>query len=284
MDGISYDAWNNERAAYTSAYTQSASTFGGPSVSGYGLQDLNYYGGFFYMPGYGYAWQPYGVAGMAGWNPYMAGAWMFNQGLGYSFVSAYPWGWLPYHYGSWAYAPNVGWAWLPGNGSNYRGNGIVTSFQPTPVISRAPAGFTVVQPPSVVTTRPQTILVGQHITGGMAYIPGGRVPPNFRSVLPPTLLQRPSNARAEPGSTFPNNKGAAHNTGETFAHNEIMHPPSGHVFAEPVSRTAPMAEPGMWGSGAGSMRGQGLGGVPTHLDTAGTSRPGHASATTPAAH
>ena len=47
-------------------------------------------------------------------NPYSAGAWMFNNGLGYSFASAYPWGWLPYHYGSWAYLPNAGWARLPG--------------------------------------------------------------------------------------------------------------------------------------------------------------------------
>ena len=79
------------------------------------LQDLNYYGDFFYANGYGYVWQPFGFANsMVGWDPYSNGAWMFYPGMGYSFASAYPWGWLPYHYGSWAFINGAGWAWVPG--------------------------------------------------------------------------------------------------------------------------------------------------------------------------
>ena len=54
------DAWNKEREAYDAAYAHNAG-YGGPKT-GYGLQDLNYYGDYFYAPGYGYAWQPYGFA------------------------------------------------------------------------------------------------------------------------------------------------------------------------------------------------------------------------------
>ncbi len=115
VDPDRFDAWNKEREDYSRTYADNEG-YGGPK-SGYGLQDLNYYGGFFYAPGYGYAWQPFGFANsMLGWSPYSNGAWMFYPGFGYSWASAYPWGWLPFHYGSWAFINGAGWAWLPGGG------------------------------------------------------------------------------------------------------------------------------------------------------------------------
>ena len=43
--------------------------YGGPSHA-YGMQDLNYYGDFFYANGYGYVWQPYGFSNsMIGLGP-----------------------------------------------------------------------------------------------------------------------------------------------------------------------------------------------------------------------
>ncbi len=242
VDGISYDAWNNEREAYTSAYSQNESTFGSGPVRGYGMQDLNYYGSYFYAPGYGYAWQPYGLFGMAGWNPYMAGAWMYNAGMGYSFASAYPWGWLPYHYGSWAYVPNAGWAWLPGGGSAYKGTAMTTAFQAAPKITHAPAGFVAPVPPASMTTQHQTVVLGRADTA--ASIPGGRMPPNFRAVLPSTV-QQAGNARAASGSTF-----AAANTKTASlasAHNELARPVSGHVFIAPTARNTAVGEPIGWG-------------------------------------
>jgi hypothetical protein len=266
IDSVYFDVWNNEREAYTSSYAQS---YGAP-VSGYGTQDLNYYGSYFYAPGYGYAWQPFGLMGVAGWNPYSAGAWMFNAGLGYSFASAYPWGWLPYHYGSWAYLPNAGWAWLPGSGSSYKGTGITNSFAAAPVITHPPAGFTPVVPPTAMTAQKQTVLLG-HPGSGPAYIPGGRVPPNFRAVLPSSA------ANTKAGATFaaPNN---------TAPHSAMAHPVSGHVFAPPTAQSTLASDPGMMGPRSAGMGGGRMGGMsagsmsgPSTTHSAATAPAGHAS-------
>ena len=140
------DAWNKEREAYDEAYAHNAG-YGGPKT-GYGLQDLNYYGEYFYAPGYGYVWQPYGFANsMTGWSPYSNGAWAFAPGLGYTWASAYPWGWLPYHYGSWAFlGGGVGWAWVPGS---YAGPWYANNFQATPVVVKPPAGWQPATAPSL---------------------------------------------------------------------------------------------------------------------------------------
>jgi hypothetical protein len=76
------------------------------------VSDLNYYGRYYDIPGYGMCWRPY-FTGM-GWDPFMDGAWMWYPGFGYTWVSAYPWGWIPYHYGSWQFIPGWGWTWRPG--------------------------------------------------------------------------------------------------------------------------------------------------------------------------
>jgi len=263
VDSVSYDAWNSERGAYASAYTQRAATFGGPTVNGYGLQDLNYYGGFFYAPGFGYAWQPYGLLGSSGWNPYMMGAWTFCPGMGYSFASAYPWGWLPYHYGSWAYIPNTGWAWLPGNGNTYKGTALATNFHPTPKITGAPAGFAIPTAPSVSSTQQRTVPVGMMGTTA-AYIPGGRVPPDFRSVLPSTPGQRPTNAQSAKGTTFVSPaRNSAMSQNADVARGGNMHATSGHVFAPPPARTvsaSPQLDPGI---GGGNPHPSGLSGMPS---------------------
>src|SRR5207244_3336525 len=86
-----YDSWNTERdrfrAQATTAYSGYAHT----------LVDLDYYGGYTYVPGYGRIWRPFGVT--LGWSPFDDGAWAYYGGYGYRFISAYPWGWLPYNCG-----------------------------------------------------------------------------------------------------------------------------------------------------------------------------------------
>ena len=178
-EALPVDAWNKEREAYQNAYAGQNSA--GPH-SGYGLQDLNYYGEYFYAPGYGYVWQPYGFAdSMIGWSPYSNGAWAFVPGFGYSWASAYPWGWLPFHYGSWAFlGGGVGWAWVPGS---YPGQWYANNFQATPIITKPPTGWQPVTTPAPPAgNSAPTILVGK-VTGA-AYVPGGRIPPNFSSVIP----------------------------------------------------------------------------------------------------
>lgn len=114
-----YDSWDKEQNQYQDRYA--SNNYGAYSPYMYGTSDLNYYGEFMTVPGYGYVWQPYFTG--AGWDPYNNGAWLWYPGYGYSWVSAYPWGWTPYHYGSWAFAPGYGWVWQPGGSwAGWNGN------------------------------------------------------------------------------------------------------------------------------------------------------------------
>jgi len=235
-EALPVDAWNKERGAYDTAYAHNAG-YGGPKT-GYGLQDLNYYGNYFYSPGYGYVWQPYGFSGsMIAWSPYTNGGWSFVPGLGYTWASGYPWGWLPYHYGSWAFlGGGVGWAWIPGA---YPVQWYANNFQSTPVVAKPPAGWQAVSPPSPPANNSlkPTILVGK-AAGSPAYISGGPVPPNFSSVIagrnvgPNADLVGP-NAR--------NNRSPIPNV---FATSTGRNGSSGHVFvAPPAASVAPSTRP-----------------------------------------
>jgi hypothetical protein len=74
-----------------------------------GLNDLDYYGDWQNVSGYGNAWRP---RVDAGWVPYQQGYWVNDYPYGPTWVSSEPWGYAPYHYGRWA---NVGnqWYWIP---------------------------------------------------------------------------------------------------------------------------------------------------------------------------
>jgi len=131
------DAWDKQESKYQQQYSDASYSKYSPYA--YGTGDLSYYGNFFTAPGYGTLWQPYFVG--AGWDPFMNGAWAFNPGFGYGWVSAYPWGWTPYHYGSWAFVPGYGWAWQPG--------GAWMGWNTVPVILNPPAGFAAPRPPTL---------------------------------------------------------------------------------------------------------------------------------------
>lgn len=102
------DSWDKEATSYHNQYAKNSIS----SPYGYGLSDLNYYGAFSNVPGYGMMWQPFFIG--AGWDPFMDGVWGFYPGFGYMFASPYPWGWMPYRYGNWAFVPGFGWGWQPG--------------------------------------------------------------------------------------------------------------------------------------------------------------------------
>jgi hypothetical protein len=105
------DAWDRQQTDYHDRYA-SAGGSGISSPYGYGMSDLNYYGSFMTVAGYGNVWQPYFIG--ANWSPFQDGGWAFYPGSGYMWVSGYPWGWMPYNYGNWAFIPGYGWAWQPG--------------------------------------------------------------------------------------------------------------------------------------------------------------------------
>jgi hypothetical protein len=137
------DAWDKESLQYHEQYARNNT-----SPYGYGTSDLNYYGSYQNVAGYGMMWQPF-FAG-AGWDPFTNGAWSFYPGMGYMYVSSYPWGWLPYRYGNWMFVPGFGWMWQPGAWNTWTN---------TPrYIGTAPVGFrTPVAPAGTM----QTVVVGR---------------------------------------------------------------------------------------------------------------------------
>ena len=74
-----------------------------------GLYDLDYYGDWRNLNGYGYAWSP---RVDAGWMPYQSGYWVNDYPYGPTWVSNEPWGYAPYHYGRWAFVGDR-WYWVP---------------------------------------------------------------------------------------------------------------------------------------------------------------------------
>jgi hypothetical protein len=135
-----YDSWDDQQNEYHTRYA--AKSYNSYSPYAYGTTDLSYYGNFFNAPGYGMMWQPY-LAG-AGWDPFMDGAWAFNSGLGFGWISAYPWGWTPYHYGTWVFLPAYGWAWQPG--------GVWYTWYSQPVVRNAPKSFVAPHAPASGTS------------------------------------------------------------------------------------------------------------------------------------
>jgi hypothetical protein len=137
------DAWDKRSIEYHDQYAK-----GNPSPYGYGYSDLNYYGSFMNVAGYGTMWQPF-FSGV-GWSPFADGAWSFYPGYGYLWASAYPWGWMPFHYGTWMFVSGAGWMWQPGGFNSWRG---VPSFAGT-----MPVGFRPVVVPSGSVS---TVVVGR---------------------------------------------------------------------------------------------------------------------------
>ena len=76
-----------------------------------GYEDLDDYGRWQYVGGYGTVWVPSGVA--SDWAPYRNGHWAYIDPWGWTWVEDEPWGFAPFHYGRWAYAGNR-WCWVPG--------------------------------------------------------------------------------------------------------------------------------------------------------------------------
>jgi hypothetical protein len=129
------DAWDREQNEYHDRFVSTSASSRVSSPYAYGMSDLNYYGNFMNVPGYGNVWQPY-LTG-ANWSPFQDGGWAFYPGAGYMWISGYPWGWMPYRYGNWVMAPGFGWVWQPGNWNSYYAvprvvNAPVTTKLPVP--------------------------------------------------------------------------------------------------------------------------------------------------------
>jgi hypothetical protein len=133
------DNWSQQRDEALKRYAATEVATDVQSPYQYGLSDLNYYGSYYDVPGYGWLWQPAG-AGL-GWDPFMNGYWTLTP-YGYCWVSAYPWGWMPYRYGQWVFVNGRGWMWQPGGWHGWWRR---------PRVVNTPPGFHPPAPPPVRT-------------------------------------------------------------------------------------------------------------------------------------
>ena len=137
-----WDQWNSDRdeslARLETNQSMARASSGNPDNPAW--NDLDYYGNWYNLPGYGQAWAPSGVG--SNWDPFGVGAWGYYQGVGYTWISGYPWGWWPYHCGAWNFMDSFGWMWFPGNcGYGFYGNG----WYPYSNVWNTPPGY--VPPP-----------------------------------------------------------------------------------------------------------------------------------------
>ena len=108
-----WDRWNEDRDDRLS----DVESYRYVSRSVVGAGDLDGYGDWRYVSGYGYTWYPR-VA--LGWAPYRHGRWGWAPYYGWTWIGYEPWGWAPYHYGRWWNHPAYGWGWYPGDRHFYQ--------------------------------------------------------------------------------------------------------------------------------------------------------------------
>jgi hypothetical protein len=102
-----FDRWSAERDRR--AERSVAARYVSPALVGY--EDLDDYGSWRRVDGYGPVWTPRRVA--RDWAPYRDGHWAWVAPWGWTWVDDAPWGFAVSHYGRWA---NFGgsWGWVPG--------------------------------------------------------------------------------------------------------------------------------------------------------------------------
>jgi hypothetical protein len=167
VDTDDLDQWSQQRDDFLSTYASAGPGYA-QSPYQYGASDLNYYGQYYDVPGYGEVWQPNNVG--YNWDPFSNGYWSYSPGFGYTWVSSYPWGWMPYRYGRWVFVNGRGWCWAPGGWSRWYSR---------PRLVNAPPGFHPPLPPAnkrIVDRRPDR---NHHepppVTGGPVRRSGGPV-------------------------------------------------------------------------------------------------------------
>jgi hypothetical protein len=134
MDDL--DHWSTQRDDALSTYASAGQGYA-QSPYQYGASDLNYYGQYYDVPGYGEVWQPNNVG--YNWDPFSNGYWSYSPGFGYTWVSSYPWGWMPYRYGRWVFVNGRGWCWAPGGWNRWYSR---------PRLANVPPGFHAPVPPA----------------------------------------------------------------------------------------------------------------------------------------
>jgi hypothetical protein len=104
-----YDAYLNDPNYYDPSRRNASYQYVSSNIPG--INDLDSYGDWQNVAGYGNAWRP---RVDSNWVPYQQGQWTNNYPYGPTWVSSESWGYAPYHYGRWANL-NSQWYWVPDN-------------------------------------------------------------------------------------------------------------------------------------------------------------------------
>jgi hypothetical protein len=102
-----FDTWTYDRDRHEDSAV--AARYVSPDVVG--SSDLDEYGSWRSVQGYGNVWFPTAVA--TDWVPYRTGHWAWVDPWGWTWVDDAPWGFAPFHYGRWANVDSR-WCWVPG--------------------------------------------------------------------------------------------------------------------------------------------------------------------------
>jgi hypothetical protein len=102
-----YDAYLSDPNYYDPYQRNVSYKYASSNITG--LNDLDAYGDWQNVSGYGNAWRP---RVDDGWVPYQQGQWINSNTYGPTWVSSEPWGYAPYHYGRWT-SMNNQWYWIP---------------------------------------------------------------------------------------------------------------------------------------------------------------------------
>ena len=102
-----FDRWSNDRDRLSERSI--SARYVSSDVIGY--EDLDNYGTWRVVSGYGNVWVPSRVS--RGWSPYRDGHWAWIDPWGWTWVDDAPWGFAPSHYGRWANMSGT-WGWIPG--------------------------------------------------------------------------------------------------------------------------------------------------------------------------
>ncbi len=266
------DAWDNNRTQYRQEYA-SNSGFGSAYSSYSGWGDMNYYGGWYSLPGYGTLWQPYNAS--FGWSPFTNGAWCWYPSFGWTWVSGYPWGWLPYRHGTWVFVPGWGWAWQPG---------FWNAWYTVPHVVDAPAKFAGLQPPSKPPRPGQPTVIFQNNPSlalptnaqGVQILRGNPLPKGATVVTAPGIVQNPNGPRPRPTMIPPRVSMPGQESSHIGRPSEMPHTSAvPHAGSAPRSEAAPVGHTSEMGPTGTSTGGLGTG-ISTMGPGMGTSAPsGH---------
>ena len=216
------DAWAEYSSAVIAEGARNALNYmtpvtpASPYTYPYGISDLYDYGSWYNIPGYGWAWRPFGVNSTS-WEPFSNGIWRLAPHHGFAWVSFETWGWLPYHFGNWIHAPE-GWAWVPGTSKQWQPAtvGWVRVGNQVGWVPRAPGDqpnklpanmkYGVVTNPAADTTtvlrgpyrilREEEVKNARPLASAPSQLPAAPPGRSMGKVAPPFVMQAPSNRTA----------------------------------------------------------------------------------------